>query len=83
MSALKKDREIQILDAATRVIKTSGLQVLSFEAVAAEAKLSRQLVRYYYADVDALILALCDHLGNGYRDLLVAGIRNRGPPNGK
>lgn len=68
------DKKIQFLAAATRLMRARGLQALSFEAVAAEAGLSRQLVRYYYADLNALIVALCDHFGNGYREALVAGI---------
>ena len=68
------DRRTQILQAATRVLKDSGVQALSFEAVAREGNVSRQLVRYYFADLDALIVALCEYLGNGYRDMLVNGI---------
>ncbi|WP_299859643.1 TetR/AcrR family transcriptional regulator [uncultured Roseobacter sp.] len=68
------EKKLQILQAATNLIKTKGLQALSFEAVSVEAGLSRQLVRYYYSDLDMLIVALCDHLGNGYREILVAGI---------
>ncbi|WP_195819442.1 TetR/AcrR family transcriptional regulator [Roseobacter sp. MH60115] len=68
------EKKLQILQAATNLIKTKGLQALSFEAVSTEAGLSRQLVRYYYSDLDMLIVALCDHLGNGYREILVAGI---------
>ncbi|MFL4471463.1 TetR/AcrR family transcriptional regulator [Tateyamaria armeniaca] len=74
MNDQTNDKTTQILHAATRLIKDNGIQALSFEAIAAEAGLSRQLVRYYYADLDMLIVALCDFLGNGYRDLLVAGI---------
>ncbi len=68
------ERKAQILGAAAGLISTRGVQALSFEAVAQEAGLSRQLVRYYYADLDALICGLCDHLAAGYRDLLIAGI---------
>ncbi len=68
------DKETLILTAATRLIQDKGLIALSFEAVAQYAGLSRQLVRYYFADLDALIVALCDFLGNGYRETLVAGI---------
>lgn len=64
----------QILVAAANVLKTDGLQALSFENVAANAGLSRQLVRYYYAEIEALMVDLCDFLGNGYREILVAGI---------
>lgn len=69
-----QDKKTQILRATTSLIKKEGLQALSFEAVAAEAGLSRQLVRYYFSDLDTLIVALCDHFGNGYREILVSGI---------
>ena len=69
-----KTKKIEIMRAATRLIKDRGLQILSFEAVANEAGLSRQLVRYYFDDLDALILELCTFLGNNYREILVSGI---------
>ncbi len=72
------EKKIEIIRAATNLIKDRGLQALSFEAVAQESGLSRQLVRYYFADLDALILELCTFLGNGYRDILVEGIVNIG-----
>ncbi|MCB1343516.1 MAG: TetR/AcrR family transcriptional regulator [Pseudooceanicola sp.] len=68
------DRKAQILTAAARLVSTRGVQALSFENVAGEAGLSRQLVRYYYADLDSLIVDLCDHLAATYRDILLAGI---------
>ena len=73
-SAQPVSKQDQILRAATRVIKDKGLQGLSFEAVSVEAGFSRQLVRYYYSDIESLIVALCDYLGNGYRDILISGI---------
>lgn len=74
MTEKSQDKRTQILEAATRVLTTRGLPSLTFEAVAEEAGLSRQLVRYYYADQETLMTRLCDHLGAGYRDILVAGI---------
>ncbi len=68
------DKKTQILIAATELLRDGGMQALSFEAVAAKAGLSRQLVRYYFADLDTLVVALCTYLGNGYRDIIVAGI---------
>lgn len=68
------DRRLQILEAAAAVVTRRGLQAFTFENVAAEVGLSRQLVRYYYADPDALMIDLCDHLANIYRRLLVEGI---------
>ncbi|MCB1421287.1 MAG: TetR/AcrR family transcriptional regulator [Nitratireductor sp.] len=69
-----EDKKTQILKATTRLLTTQGLRAFSFEAVANEAGLSRQLVRYYYDDLDALIVELCDYLGKEYQDILVAGI---------
>ncbi|MEM8728342.1 MAG: TetR/AcrR family transcriptional regulator [Pseudomonadota bacterium] len=68
------DKKVQILNAATILIKTQGLQALSFEAVAKQAGLSRQLVRYHFSDLDTLIVSLCEYLGNAYRASLVEGI---------
>ncbi|WP_136659144.1 TetR/AcrR family transcriptional regulator [Nitratireductor sp. XY-223] len=68
------DKKTQILNAATRLLTTQGLQVVSFESIANEAGLSRQLVRYYYSDLDALMVELCGHLQQVYQDALVAGI---------
>lgn len=69
-----RDRKTHILEAATRILVEKGLQALSFESVANEAGLSRQLVRYYFSDLDTLVSELCDYLGNIYREMLVAGI---------
>lgn len=63
-----------ILQAATQLLNEKGLQGLSFESVANEAGLSRQLVRYYFSDLDMLVADLCDYLGNVYREMIVAGI---------
>ncbi len=71
---LTRGKKNQILNAATKVLTVQGLQALSFEAVAKEAGLSRQLVRYYYADLDILMVDLCGHLQKVYQDFLVAGI---------
>lgn len=67
----KKDK---ILNATASLLSKRGVQALSFESIAKEATLSRQLVRYYYPSLDDLIVDLCDHLGNSYRKMLVAGI---------
>jgi AcrR family transcriptional regulator len=68
------EKKAQILKAATELLRRSGVQALSFENVAQEAKLSRQLVRYYFPDLESLIVELCDFLAKGYRDILVAGV---------
>ena len=78
MSEEAKHQKSQILAGATKLLTRYGIQALSFEAVAKETGLSRQLIRYYFKDLDSLVVALCDFCANTYRDLLVAGIVNIG-----
>lgn len=68
------EKKTQILIAASDLLRDNGLQALSFENIAKQADLSRQLVRYYFQDLDALMCALCDFLAGGYRDTLIAGV---------
>ncbi len=72
------DKKTQILDAAAHLLRVQGAQALSFENIAKEADLSRQLIRYYFSDLEDLIVELCNYLAKGYRDLLVAGVVNVG-----
>lgn len=67
-------RKIEILNAAANLMSKRGLQDLSLENLAVEAGLSHQVVRYHYSDLEVLMVDLCDHLANGYREILVAGI---------
>lgn len=69
-----QDKKAQILLAATDLIRDHGIQAVSFESIARRAGLSRQLLRYYFTDLDQLIVDLSDFLANRYRDLLVSGI---------
>jgi AcrR family transcriptional regulator len=71
---LPQDKRIQILKAATRLLTRQGLQRFSFEEVAKEAGLSRQLVRYYYTSLEELIIDLCEYLGLAYQEILSKGI---------
>jgi AcrR family transcriptional regulator len=73
-SSAAVERQVQILRAATALVREEGLQALSFERLAKRAGLSRQLVRYYFADLETLVVALCDFLACEYRQLLIAGI---------
>lgn len=72
--SLNPKKKHQILAAATELLKDEGLQALSFEGVARRSGFSRQLVRYYYPDMENLVSDLCDHLAGTYRDALVSGI---------
>lgn len=65
------DKRAQIIDAAFSALMKSGLPPLSFDAVAAEAGMSRQLVRYYFDNAEDLMMELCDRLADTYRQALV------------
>lgn len=69
-----RDKKVRILDAAATLVSREGLQSFSFENIARESGMSRQLIRYYYADLDALIIDLCDRLGGSYQNILVTGV---------
>ena len=71
---MSADKKSEILASATTLLKDRGLHELSFEAIAGEAGLSRQLVRYYFASLDDLLLALCDHYGRVYTTILTEGV---------
>jgi AcrR family transcriptional regulator len=73
-SAETRDKKTQILDAATRLFRKRGLQAFSFDAVAGEAGLSRQLVRYYYSTLDDVMVDLCHHHMLVYQETLTTGI---------
>lgn len=74
-----QNKKLQILDAATTLLTNRGLQTLSFDAIAKQAGMSRQLVRYYYTDLDLLVSDLCDHLGKVYQEILIGGIMETKP----
>lgn len=67
-------KRAQIFQAATVLLARDGLQALSFEGVAQESGISRQLIRYYFADIESLMVGLAEHCGRAYQDMLVAGI---------
>ena len=68
------EKKAKILGATATLLSQKGVQSFSFENIAYEAGLSRQLVRYYYSDLNILIADLCDHLAKQYQDILVSGI---------
>jgi AcrR family transcriptional regulator len=72
------DRRTQILLALAELIRDQGIQAISFEHIAQQAGISRQLLRYYFAEQDKIIVELCDFLANRYREFLIAGIVDLG-----
>lgn len=63
-----------ILNGAFDVLLTEGLPHLSYDRVAQAAGVTRQLVRYYFPNSEDLMLALCDHLADTYREALISGV---------
>lgn len=70
--AQPQDRKAQIVQGAFDALMKHGLPDLSYDQVAEEAGLSRQLVRYHFPDHEALMVAVCDYLAQLYREALIA-----------
>lgn len=56
----KERRRSEILDAAERVAGATGLESLTMDQVARDARLSRGLLYVYFADRDDLIAGICE-----------------------
>lgn len=69
-----EDRAGDILAAAFRVLMREGLPHVSYKAIAEDAGVARQLVRYYFPTPDDLMVALCDRLAATYREALIAAM---------
>lgn len=65
------DTKARIVSGALKGLQRHGLPPLSYDVIANEALATRQLVRYHFPDPDALMVAVCDRLAAGYRQLLV------------
>ncbi|WP_299733069.1 TetR/AcrR family transcriptional regulator [uncultured Tateyamaria sp.] len=66
-----KDTRVRIIEGAFKALNKEGLPPLSYDRIAAEAGVSRQLVRYHYEDPETLMVAICDFLANAYREALL------------
>ncbi|WP_088623059.1 TetR/AcrR family transcriptional regulator [Oceanicola sp. 22II-s10i] len=71
-TATGDDRRRQIVEGAFAALQARGLPHLSYDAIAEQAGLTRQLVRYHYPDPDSLMLELCDMMAAIYRDVLIS-----------
>lgn len=65
----KKERTQEILSAFKRCILRDGLQGSTLERVAEEAGLSRQLVRHFVGNRDAMIVALAQSMADDFERL--------------
>ena len=74
------DPKQKIVNAAFRALCQNGLPPLSYDVIAKEANLSRQVVRYHFKTPDDLMVALCDMMASVYREGMIAGvIQSKGP----
>lgn len=67
-------RKPEIVAAALKAINKHGLPIPSYDIIAAEADMSRQLIRHYFPEPETLMLAICDALAASYRDCLTKGV---------
>lgn len=72
--AAEDDKRDAIVRSALGLLMRGGPAALTFERLGAASGMSRQLVRYYFPDLEALMIALCDHLAGLYRTELVNGV---------
>ena len=73
----KERRRSDILDAARRVAEDSGIEGLTMEQVAREARLSRGLLYIYFRDRTDLHLGLCERaLAMLHEQFVGAGVAN-------
>lgn len=63
-----------ILDAAERVASTQGVSGLTFDAVAAQAKVSKGGVLHHFPSKDALVRAMIERIVTHWRALFLAAI---------
>lgn len=75
------DTKALIVDAAISALERRGLPLLSYDAIAEEAELTRQAVRYHFPDPQSLMLAVCDRLADAYRNALIANAARLQGPN--
>jgi AcrR family transcriptional regulator len=73
-------RKPEIVEAAFSAILKNGLPLISYDLIAQEADMSRQLIRHYFPDPVELMVAVCDRLAAAYRDCLMKGILNAQSP---
>ncbi len=66
-----------IVRGAFAALMKQGLPTLSYDSIAREAGLSRQLVRYHFKDPETLMLSVCDFLSMVYREALLRSVSQK------
>ena len=72
-------RRAEIVQALYAAVEKEGVSLPSYDTIAREGDMSRQLVRHYYRDPEQMAVDLCNHLASTYRDLLIRGILHADP----
>ena len=67
-------RRPEIVRSLYEAVEKHGLSPPSYDLIAREGGMSRQLVRHYYKDPEQMVVDLCDRLAEIYRDCLMRGI---------
>ncbi len=67
-------RRPEIVHALYRAIEENGINLPSYDQIARQGDMSRQLIRHYFANAHDMALALCDTLAASYKDCLMRGI---------
>lgn len=72
-------RRAEIVRALYDAIQIEGVSLPSYDHIAREGDMSRQLVRHYYRDPEQMAVDLCDDLAATYKDLLMRGVLHAEP----
>lgn len=67
---MRPSKRTEILDAAMRVVERDGLTAVTFEAVAAEADLTKGGLLYHFASRETLLDGLHQHLADAWETAL-------------
>ncbi|MFI1309242.1 TetR/AcrR family transcriptional regulator [Streptomyces albidoflavus] len=69
---MRTSKRTQILDAAARLVQREGVKSVTFDAVAAEAGLTKGGLLYHFASREELVRAIHQHLADRWEADLVA-----------
>lgn len=67
-------RKPEIVQGAIAALNKHGLSMISYDLIAEEADMSRQLIRHYFPNPADLMIAVCDGLAAAHKEALAEGI---------
>ncbi|WP_258934382.1 TetR/AcrR family transcriptional regulator [Nesterenkonia pannonica] len=77
---MRQSKREQALEAATRVVQRDGVTALSYEAVAAEAGLTKGGLVYHFPSREALLRALHEHVSGGWERYMAQQVSDDANP---